>query len=295
MSIFPDRLCAVDDVIFHLFFSSEDYNCINPVEAHLSIIDPHGGEIFNQMNYVLVKPLADERCQYQGASLHVLTQCAKAEKGSLDEFYERFVCSTHFYMSYSTSEGALPGKYKVKALVLEDGQEHRSSTEEHDCFYVDSITIESASMHDGRMHVRIRNNSPEKTPIRMVEFGQDPTRCQTTFMTLDSSIVTDLSFADTQAKLFFCENRRCLSLNLDNSPYVLKNQRYKTVLGLSIGKEADAVYLVKGEEIVLLDEQAKNIWELANGVSQKSIIYTQNNSKIYKQMLDSEIIFELTF
>lgn len=295
MSIFPDRLCAGDDVIFHLFFSSEDYKCINPVEAHLSIIDPSGSEIFNQMKYALVKPLADEWCQYQGASLHVLTQCAKAEKGGLDEFYERFVCSTHFYMSYSTSEGSLPGKYKLKALVLEDGQEHRSSTEEHDCFYVDSITIESASMHDGRMHVRIRNNSPEKTPIRMVEFGQDPTRCQTTFMTLDSNIVADLSFTDTQAKLFFCENRRCLSLNLDNSPYVLKNQRYKTVLGPSIGKESDAVYLVKGEESILLDEQAKNIWELANGVSQKSIIYTKNNGKIYKQMLDREIIFELTF
>ena len=294
MSIFPSRFCMGDMVIFHAFYNSEGQDCIRNMEAHFIVLDPQGCVVDRQKKRFFLKPLDDEKSQFKGASLHVMLQSIKS-KLNLKNFYDNFVNATHFYTTYTIPDNALPGKYELKCLLIENGELSEPWSDEKDAiFFVDSLTIDNTSIQHDEMHVRICNKSSEETPIRIVEFGQDPVHCQTTFMTLKPKMMTNISLSDTQAKLFFCENRKCITLNLDNSPYVLKNYHYKAVLGSSIDKNADTVYLVnEGEDILQLNEQAQNIWEQSNGVTQKSTIYTENNSKTYNQLFNNGIIIEI--
>jgi hypothetical protein len=298
MSIFPRRLLAGEDVIFHLNNLDTFLNKVSPTEVHLVVKDPHGQEIARYARHFLRRPSLElaraSSEQPPSLPLHLLARHLGREV-DLIEFYRSHRTGTHYYMVHEMSKDCVPGKYSLEVEAYNDGVMTGSGTAEYDYFFIDDVTVSSFQASDDGFKASVRNGSPEPTPVRVVEFGDSEERCQMRTIVLAPGSVTEVELGDHRALMYYCEDRKCSPLNRDESPYVLRNQRYRAVSDPRSENPGDTMYLVEEADdgAFELTGDALEIWNKANGVFRKSEIVQDDNRELYGEMLREGLIYEL--
>jgi hypothetical protein len=193
------------------------------------------------------------------------------------------------------SKDCMPGKYLLAIEAYNNGVMTGSGTKEHDYFFVDDVNVMGFQGSDTGFQASVQNRSPELTPVRIVEFGDHEESCRMRTIVLPPESVTDIDIEDPRAILYYCEDRKCFSLNRDESPYVLRNQRYRAVSDPKTEREGGVVYLVKEADdgAFELDGEALKIWNKASGVFKKGEIVNDENRELYDEMVREGLIYEL--
>jgi hypothetical protein len=189
----------------------------------------------------------------------------------------------HYYFHYTVPENAPPGKYTLISEVYNNGSLKHSTTASDDFFFVERITIDDDN---------IVNHSTEKTPVKIVLYRPDqPINAEEVqvFEMQPREAIPVSSFPPADCFLIYNEERVIIPLTSIGNIRCIRNQQ-----ALCLAKEDTLHILLNDDNVYTLEEEAKNIWEKANGVITKNELCHTGNISIYQEMVENKLIIEIT-
>lgn len=187
----------------------------------------------------------------------------------------------HYYFVYNVPADAMPGKYTLISEVYNGGKIKYSTTAPDDFFLIEKITVDEGM---------ITNHSWEKTPVKIITYKPNekinPENVRV-FEMEPEEIIEASSFPD-HSFLIYNEERIILPLHNKNDIRCIRNQQAPCLL-----KDDKLHVLLTDNEVYELENEAKTIWEKADGIATRTQLCHKDNEHIYQEMVDNKLIIEL--
>jgi hypothetical protein len=304
MSIFPKRTIRNSTVTIHWNFNTGALK-----DAHIypfvriGVVDPTGKTTMLLERNVLALPpvgrskiagTAGPKSLYlnKNTPLLVLADYLSGphRKEILADILQHIQDGTHHYFTFHVDADAPLGRYTLISERYCDGHVQHSKTAADDFFLVEQVEVVIADTAKGR--AVIVNRSPEKTPVRIVEYQQDGLLPeQVSAFELEGLQECEISYLSPQAFVIYNEERIHLPLWPAGEPTVLRNQQ---LIAIARDKEPEpAIFLLarENDDATKLTGPSKEIWEHADGLYPASQIKSID-AGIYTEMLAAGLITE---
>ena len=306
MSIFPKRTVRGNAVTIHWNFNTAALKEVHIYPfVRIGVKDPAGNiTMLLEQHLLALPPVAiaqdapqEKKSLYlnKNTPLLILADYLSGayKKEVLSEILQHIQDGKHFYFNYPVPADAPLGKYTLISELYNEGHVKYSKTAPDDFFFVEEVDVQDTVYTAGKGVAVLENKSPEKTPVRLIEYHQQQltTHDITTFELLPYE-KRQVYFNTLTAFLCYNEERIFIPLWPHNEPAVLRNQQL-----ISITKETGeepAVFLLErdGHEGMKLAGKTKALWDKADGLSPVSVL-KQIDPAAYDEMVAVGLLIEI--
>jgi hypothetical protein len=306
MSIFPKRTIQGSTVTIHWNFNTSKLKRSHRFPlVRIGVKDPNGKVTMLFEKHVLALPMVNDEQQslQENRPLHLNKNLpillvanylsGQHNREKLVDILENIQAGRHYYFSFVVPENAPLGKYSLISEVISEGHLQYSSTAADDFFYVEKVALSESFINGDRVNTMLKNCSPEAVPVKIVNYhpNKNMEACDVQAFELlgfeEREIVSDRHFS----YLIYNEEREMQPIAL-TSPLVVKNPNY-----LFLEKDAENstyVFNRSNEDGYMLENIHREIWHQANGLHQKIDIALADHIQVYEEMLEANLISELT-
>jgi len=305
MSIFPKRTIRGTTVTIHWNFNTAHLRDVSICPfVRIGVIAPDGGVTILLEKYMLALPAIREELPVASGKFLYLNKntpllvladylSGRQKKEVLIDILKNLQSGRHYYLSYFVPKNAPLGKYTLLSEVYSEGGIRLSRTAADDFFLVESVEVELISGTPGEYQFRIRNHSPEPTPVKLVHYqpGSRLTPDQVDGFEMPGKGIQELSTSSAHGYLSYNEEREMIPLVNGEAPRCIRSQRYLPLVK-DAGREVHLLHPDTEACFTLTWEQAA-IWGLADGVHTRDEVRTAGNAAQYDEMLVHRLIEEI--
>lgn len=309
MSIFPKRTVRNSAVTIHWNFNTAALK-----ETHIypfvriGVKDPQGRVTMLMEKHLLALPpvLKVDKTEPEQKSLYlnkntpllILADYLSGahKKEALAEILQHIQDGKHFYFIYTIPADALPGKYTLVSELYNEGNIKYSRTAADDFFFVESVVASDIVYQDGEGTAVIENKSPEKTPVRLIEYQHNKQLEPDNINAFELLPLEQKEVCFSSPRTFLCYNEERVFIPLwpDNEPAVLRNQQMITVTKETMQDDALFILYRDIDEGLKLSGKTREIWEMADGLSPVSLV-KKIDEKAYAEMLSTGLLIEIKY
>ena len=293
MSIFPKRALQGTSVTIHW-----NFNTAHITDAHvypfvrIGVQAPDESVRMLFEDYILALPAIEQHEHAESTQLLHLNKntpllvladylSTHHKREALVNILKNIQSGRHYYFIYRVAPDAPPGKYKLISEVYNCGEIKYSKTAPDDIFFIEKITF------DGN---EITNHSTENTPVKIIHYQKGGTLTGENvrvFEMLPKEIIPTNKFPPGSF-LLYNEERVIIPLQQKNTVRCIRNQR-----GLQLEKDQQLHVMLDNNETYTLHQEAKTIWEMADGIITKKELCHTGNEHLYQEMVLNQLIVEL--
>ncbi len=306
MSIFPKRTVQGQTVTIHWNFNTSKLTDFHVLPwVRIGVRDPKGNVTMLFEEHVLGLPHEPEEPKAEKPKLKYLNKnlplllladylSGKHKKEKLIEMLENIQSGRHYYFTFHVPENAPLGKYELISEIHVNGELRLSKTAADDFFFVEKVSCRWPEQSDNGKKALLINQSPEKTPVKIVhcnsgEEGKITTSVQV--FELEGGEEKEIPLVSPLNFLLYNEERQVIPLQEHSSDFFVRNQQVFTLT-----KTGGETYLIKKEkdEAYQLDKGYKTLWQKADGFLQQETL-EKEEKVLLEEMLAEDLIHSLSF